>query len=145
MTHRDLPIRNGRRQRRRKGLSLLEIVLALALAAIAISLLSQLVSAGNRAAASARDRSKAVLVAQSVMAEYVAGIAEPVSTSAVWELDPMWSYDVAVSLNASSTIYIITVTATHNVESASPATFSLTQWLAIPPEPEEEEEEVDAI
>ena len=35
---------------RRKGLSLLEIVLAMGLAAIAISMLAQLISVGNRAA-----------------------------------------------------------------------------------------------
>lgn len=122
----------------RSGITLLEIVLALTLAAIAISLLTQLVGLGNRAAANARDQSKAQLVAQSVMAEFMSGIAEPVSTAGVWELDPMWSYDAAVSMNATSTMYIINVVVTHNVESSSPATFSLTSWLAIPPEPEEE-------
>jgi len=125
---------------RRSGITLLEIVLALTLAAIAISLLTQLVGLGNRAAASARDQSKAQMVAQSVMAEFTSGIAEPITTAGVWELDPMWSYDAAVSMNATSTMYMINVVVTQNAETSNPATFSLTSWLAIPPEPEEETE-----
>ena len=123
----------------RRGITLLEIVLALALAAIAMSLLSQLVMTGNRAAAAARDQSKAQMVAQSVMAEFTSGVSLPMSTSGVSEFDPMWSYDVAVSAGNSLTMNVITVTVTHNVDSLRPATFSLTQWLAIPPVPEEEE------
>ena len=127
-----------RRSAFRDGITLLEIVLALTLAAIAITLLSQLVTLGNNAAASARDRSKAQLVAQSIMADFTSGIAEPVTTQGTWEADDMWSYDVVVSLNASQTINIITVTATLNAEVPNPPSFTLTQWLAIPPEPEEE-------
>ena len=124
---------------KRKGLTLLEIVLSLGLAAIALSLLVQLVTIGNRAAATARDESKAQLVAQSIMAEFTSGIAEPISTSGDWEVDPMWSYEVSATLSASQTMHIITVTAMHKVDAANPVTFKLTQWLAIPPEPVEEE------
>ena len=124
----------------RRGLSLLEVVLSLGLAAIAISLLAQLVRIGIQSAAMARDLSKAQLVAESVMAESTSGITDPVSTSGVYEFDESWSYAVDVVPNASQTINIITVTVTQNVEEAdNPATFTITQWLAIPPEPEEEE------
>lgn len=126
----------------RKGLTLLEIVLSLGLVAVALSLLVQLVMLGNNAAASARDESKAQLVAQSIMAEFTSGIAQPVSTSGDWEVDPMWSYDVTATLSASQTMHIITVTARHNVDSPNPTTFSLTQWLAIPPEPETDDGEL---
>lgn len=128
-----------RRRQQRRGLSLLEIVLALALAAIAISMLGQLLAIGNRAATVARDQSKAQLIAASVMAETTSGImGEPMSTSGEWIADPIWSYEVVVAPNSSGTINIITVTVTQNIET-SPATFTLTQWLAIPPEEEEEE------
>lgn len=127
------------RGKQRSGLSLLEIVLAMTLAVIAISLLGQLVSIGNRAAAVARDQSKAQMVAESVMAEITSGVAgEPASTSGDWTADPTFSYDVEVTPSSSGTINIITVTVTQNA-AKRPATFSLTQWLAIPPEPEEEE------
>lgn len=123
---------------RRRGLSLLEVVLALALAAIAISLLGQLVNIGNRSAAAARDLSKAQLIAQSVMAETTSGISDPISTIGTYEMDPMWDYEVNVVPNSTATVNIITVTVTHNVEgSVNPATFSLTQWLLIPVEEEE--------
>ena len=58
----------------REGITLLEIVLSLALIAIAMTLLAQLVSIGNRAAQYARDTSKAQLYCESVMAEVVAGL-----------------------------------------------------------------------
>ena len=128
----------------RRGLSLLEVVLALALAAIAISLLGQLVNIGNRAAAAARDLSKAQLVAQSIMAEATSGISDPTSTSGTYEADSMWNYEIDVVPNSTATVNIITVTVTHNVEgSVSPATFSLTQWLLIPVEEEETTETED--
>ena len=125
----------------RKGLTLLEIVLSLALAGVALSLLTQLVWMGNRAAAFSRDQTKAQLIAQSVMAEFTSGVAEPASTSGDWLTDPSWQFGVDVTPSASGTMYIITVTATHNVETNNPASFKLTQWLAIPPEPMEEEED----
>ena len=124
----------------RKGLTLLEIVLALGLAAMAISLLVELVAIGNRAANASRDESKAQMVAQSIMAELTSGLAEPTSTSGNWELDSTWAYDVSASMNASQTMYFITVTAKQEGEVSSPVSFTLTQWLAIPPEPMEEED-----
>lgn len=124
---------------KRRGITLLEIVLALGLAAVAMSLLAQLVAIGSDAAASARDRSTAQVVAESVMAEFTSGVAAPVGTSGVWEADPMWAYDVSVASGTSATMNVITVTVAHNVESARPTTFSLTQWLAIPPDPVEED------
>ena len=130
---------NGRPRTNRRSFTLLEIVLAIGLAATAIALLAQLVDQGNRAAASSRDQSQAMLIAQSLMSEFTSGIAEPMSTSGVWEMDDLWTYDVVVALNGSQTINVITVTVSQNIE-VSPASFTMTQWLAIPPEPEEEEE-----
>lgn len=145
--HRISPVwkSTGRRShlRARRGLSLLEIVLAMGLAAIAITLLSQLVSIGNKASVVARDQSKAQIMAESIMGEYTSGVAGTpdaiTSTSGISELDPDWQYDVAVTPNAAGTINVITVTVSQ-VDAQDPVSFSLTQWLAIPPEPEEEEE-----
>jgi len=123
---------------RRGGITLLEVVLSLALAAIAIALLTQLVSIGNRAATVARNSAKAQLIAASIMAEIMAGIIPPQTTSGVYEQDPMWSYDVVVGIGATQTINIIGVSVTQNIDTSKPMTFSLTQWQALPPEPEEE-------
>lgn len=136
------------RRSKRHGLSLLEIVLALAVAAIAISLLGQLINVGNQAAMVARDQSKAQILAESLMAEYTSGVAgtpDALSgTSGVFESDESWSYVVDVALNSGGTINVINVTVTQ-VAADNPLSFSLTQWLAIPPEPEEEETEEAAI
>lgn len=127
----------NRYRERRAGFSLLEIVLALAIAAIAMALLSQLVGIANRSAAAARDLTKAQLVAESVMAEFAAGVMAPQTTSGVSEIDPLWAYQAEVTAGAggSDNLYAITVTVTHEVDDLSPASFSLTQWLFVPPEP----------
>ena len=62
------------RRNQRHGITLLEVVLALGLAAIAITLLAQLVTIGSRAAAVARDSSKAQMIAESLMADCVSGV-----------------------------------------------------------------------
>ena len=129
------------RHGRRRGITLLEIVLALALAAVAISMLAQLVNIGNRASVVARDQSKAQIIAQSITSEYTSGVAGTpdmiTSSSGVWEADADWSYEVQVTPTSSGTMNIVTVTATQ-VEAKNPASYTMTQWLAIPPEPEEE-------
>ena len=126
--------------RHRGGFSLLEIVLALAIIAVAMSLLAQLVGVANRSAAAARDQTKAQLVAESIMAEFAAGVMLPSDTAAEWELDPMWSYTAVVSPEVAANVSAITVTATHNVDAIRPASFSMTQWLFIAPEPAEDTE-----
>ena len=125
-------------QCRRGGFSLLEIVLALAIAAIATALLAQLVGIANRSAAASRDLTNAQLIAESVMAEFASGVMLPQSTSGTWELDPTWTYDAQVSLGSSENLNVITVTVTQMVDGLTPTSFSLTQFLFIPPEPEEE-------
>ena len=125
--------------RGRRAITLLEIVLALAIAAIAMTLLTQLVGIGNRAAAVARDASRAQMVAESIMSEIMAGILPVESNSGSYEQDPAWSFEVVVGPGPSDTINAIQVTVTQSGEVTTPMTFSLTQWQAIPPEPEEEE------
>jgi Tfp pilus assembly protein PilV len=116
----------------------LEVVLALAIAAIAMALLAQLVGIANRSAAASRDLTKAQLIAESVMAEFASGVMLPQSTSGTWELDPTWTYEAQVDAGASENLNVITVTVTQAVDDFSPASFRLTQFLFIPPEPEEE-------
>lgn len=127
----------------RRGLTLLEIVLALAIAAIAMSLLAQLVSIGNRSAAAARDQTKAQLIAESIMAEYASGVKLPDSGGGVWEMDPTWSYTADIAIGSSDNLNIITVTVAQDESVSRPASFTLTQWLWIAPEPEEETESTE--
>lgn len=127
-------------RRARTGITLLEIVLALAIAAIAMTLLSQLVGIGNRSAAVARDSARAQMIAESLMAEVMAGIAAPQSGQANYEQDPAWSYNLMVSPGPSANINVIQITVTQAAEEiTNPISFTLTQWQAIPPEPLEEE------
>ena len=118
---------------RRRGISLLEIVLSLALMAIAASLLSQLVSIGNRAAAFSRDMSKAQVMGESVMAEVVAGVLPQQATSGVMASDAAWTYTIDVSplppvgLSAESTLNVITVTVQRGSDTRT--SFTLTRYV----------------
>ena len=123
----------------RVGFSLLEVVLALALAGITMALLAQLVGVANRAASAARDLTKAQLIAESVMAEFASGVMLPQSTSGTWMLDETWEYDAQVETGPSENLYNVVVTVTRAIDDPSPPSFSLTQFLFVPPEPVEEE------
>ena len=119
-------VRSGRRE----GITLLEIVLALSLIAVAMTLLAQLVSIGNRAAQSARDLSKAQLYGESVMSEVVAGILAPNSVPlTTFEADPDWLYSIDVGTTAMETLSAVRVTLRQNTDSARAATFSVTRWI----------------
>lgn len=121
--------------RGRVAYTLLEVVLALAIAAAAAAMLAQLVGLANQSAASSRDLTKAQLIAESVMAEVAAGVQEPVTSSGnPWDLDPDWTYDVQVAQGASENLNIVTVTASLAIDTQNPVTFSLSQFLFIPPE-----------
>lgn len=84
---------------RRRGLSLLEVVLALAILSGSFVALTQLVSTGLRAAANARDLTRAQIMAETVVSEIVAGVtpASPINQA---ELEPGW----LVSINVNPTV-----------------------------------------
>ena len=75
--------RHRRNNLRRRGLSLLEVVLALAILSGAFVALTQLVSTGLRAAANARDLTRAQIMAETVVSEIVAGLGHADSVVAV--------------------------------------------------------------
>ena len=126
---------------RNGGFSLLEVVLSLAICAIAMSLLGQLVGLAYRAAAASRDLTHAQLIAEAIMADFASGAMLPQTTSGNWELDDEWSYDASVTAGLADTINVITVDVRRGTDEVP--VFSLTQWVFVPPEPEEETTETD--
>lgn len=59
---------------RRRGLGLLEVVIAMAILAASIAIIAELVRAGRRGAVDARDYTTAQLLCENKMAEIIAGI-----------------------------------------------------------------------
>ena len=124
--------------RRRRGFSLLEVVLSLAILVGAIAVLGELVRLGLDNAAAARDLTQAQLLCESKLAEISAGIFEPQSIQGASfspEIDPEreWVYSVTLASLDLQGLISATVTVTENVPvGETPREFSLVRWLRDP-------------
>lgn len=116
----------------RKGISLLEVILAVAIFAAAVAVLGELTRIGSRHAQIARDLTQAQIHCETKVAEVVAGLlaAEGVSSSAI-EDAPGWLFSVtAAPLGESGDCMAVTVTVTQDSSVARrPVSFSLTRWV----------------
>jgi type II secretion system protein I len=119
---------------RRRGLSLLEVILAIAILAGCIAAIGELVSLGTRQAEEARDLTTAQLLCESKIAEIAAGVvpAEAVS-SAPFENDPRWLYSVVInSLDDQSLLSVQVDVQQAEFVGDRPLTCSLTCWMIDP-------------
>jgi prepilin-type N-terminal cleavage/methylation domain-containing protein len=121
----------------RRGLSLLEVLLALAILALSVAAISQLVDMGTDRGNEARVLVRGTRLAQSKMAEVEAGLI-PVSSGTEGQFtgdDAAWSFQVVsspVSTPASPpNLYTVTVAVTRTLK-GRPAQVVLTQMLFDP-------------
>jgi prepilin-type N-terminal cleavage/methylation domain-containing protein len=133
-----------------RGLSLLEVILAIAILAGAMVVLGQLVRIGTRASQGARDLTQAQLRCESIMAEILAGAAEPEPvTRAEVPDDPDWLYSIGLEATDQEGLVLLRVTVEQNLPGRKrPRGFSLVRWISDPgielpeeaemPQPEEE-------
>lgn len=133
----------------RRGLTLLEVVLALAILVGSYAVLSQLVGVGVKAAANGRDLTRGQLLAESVMSEIVVGILQPQSLSNMQvPTDPGWVVSSLVQPTRYQGIVQVTVIVRRVDDLSGRSEFLLTRWLRDPsleiPVDEEEEEEDSA-
>lgn len=141
-----VPPRASRTPARRQGMTLLEVILALAIFAMALGLLGQLVQTGSRAAAAARDETRAQLVCESVLASVVAGAipAQQVG-GATYEADPEWTYSLDVQPTTTYGLISVQVSVTQNIaDAARPTEFTLLRWMRDPVVVEEIEAAIEA-
>ena len=119
----------------RRGLSLLEVILAMTILAIALAALGELVALGTRSAASARDLTRAQLLCESKMAELTTSVYPITSAQLVeFETDPEWAYSLDVQPGVTGGLLSVTVTVEQLVTPGRrPASYSLTRWM---PDPE---------
>lgn len=115
--------------RKRKGLTLIEVLVATAIFLISLVAIGQLINASSDQAIDVQLRSRAARLAQSKMSEYTSGIRslDGGGTSGDFEEDfePGWNYTVAVEADSTAaSLYKVTVTVNYGEVSTS-----LTQYV----------------
>jgi len=118
------------------GFSLLEIVLALAILAGALAALGEVMRSASQSAALASDETQAQLLAESVMAELLAG-ARPTTAvnGAAFDLaiDPPWVYSIAIEPTPFQELIAVRVSVAQQLApEMQPARCDLVRWLLSP-------------
>lgn len=118
--------------RGRRGLTLLEVLLATAVFALSLVAIGQLINQSSDQAVEIKEKSRGARLAQSKMAEYASGVRSLSSggSSGDFELEgePDWSYESSVEADASAAgLYKVTVTV-----SKGDIKTSLSQWVFDP-------------
>ena len=115
-------------------MTLLETILAAVILALAMAAVGELIRTGIRAASKSQDLALAQMIAESRMAEVLAGAA-PASSSAgeAYSLDPEWQTDTLVeSLSQPGLLSVTVVAYRGESESRDGVEYSLTQWMIDP-------------
>lgn len=117
----------------RRGLSLVEVVLAMAILAASMVTLSQLVNLGLRSAGEARDLTRGQLLAETVMSEIAAGITPADSVQQVaLDMEPGWLVSIDVAPAMQNGILQVVVITERDTESENAARFELSRWIRDP-------------
>jgi type II secretion system protein I len=122
----------------REAFTLLEIIVALAIFVGALAIVSKLVELGTRHALYAQLHTRAIVLAQSKMAELEAGIVPlQASTAEVFEDDPAWQWQIEITTGPFNGLkhVILTVWPTPGGEvgqTREPVQFQLQRWLFDP-------------
>lgn len=131
--------------RRRRGLTLLEVILALAIFAMAIAALGELVRIGTDMAEQARDTTRAQLLCESKLSEILAGVQTPSPIERAEFLDePDWYYSVQLGPTEQQDLVALTVLVETHIERPKPIVYSLVRWIPdpgieLPEEPQEQD------
>lgn len=126
-----------RRAAARRGLTLLEVMLALAILGGSLAVIGELMRIGARHAEAARDQTTAQLLCENMMAELVSGVL-PLSATTAAPVDDSqyaadWAYTVEIQPIDQQGLVSVRVTVEQNPQSYSrPASFSLTRWMVDP-------------
>ena len=123
----------------RRGLSLLEVVLAIAILGGSMVVLSQLINIGHDNAMDARDYSEAQILCDTKIAEVAAGA---IASSSVSGADiteaPGWQYTLAIDKASIEGLLVVDCTVSQDPSQFTvPISFRLVRWI---PDPDYEEE-----
>lgn len=116
----------------KRGLTILEVMLALAIAGLSLASIAELVSIGVRAAERARDISTAQFLAEGKLNEFAAGVGggQPVSQQRFLEA-PDWVYSVGLQpLNDSGLVAVtVVVERADSAEAVNTFRFQVVRWI----------------
>src|SRR5262245_43846133 len=124
-------------RRVKKGLSLLEVLLALAILGMTLAIIGELVRLGGRNAEQSRDITMAQLHCESLMAQVVSGIIAPQPVVDVPIDDPNapneWRYTLETQQIDQSGMLGIVLTVSQNPDVyARPVSFAAARWMLDP-------------
>jgi prepilin-type N-terminal cleavage/methylation domain-containing protein len=119
---------------KRRGLSLLEVVLALAILGVSLAVIGELIRLGTRAGESARDDMEAQLICESLVNEIASGLAMPeMVVDAPVDQYGEWLYSVESQPIDQAGLLAVRVTVRRSKASpSSVAPYSLTRWMIDP-------------
>ena len=128
---------NQGRRTPRRGLTLLEVMLALAILGGALAVIGEITRIGARNAEMARDSATAQRLCENKMAEIAAGLMAPqtVTNVPVEELSDQqeWTYTIEVEQLQETGLIGVWVTVQQSPELVSrPASFTLARWMIDP-------------
>jgi type II secretion system protein I len=118
----------------RRGLSLLEVILAIAIFGGALAIIGELVRIGNLNAAAARDLTDGQRICSNLMNEIAAGVAPPTSVSgAACPEDETWVYSVSAEQTDVPGLLAVTVMVAQDPQFVSrPHSVTLVRWIVDP-------------
>ena len=119
---------------RRRGLSLLEVILSIAILGAALAIIGELIRIGARNAAIARDLTTAQLYCESKMSEAAAGVIdlENLETETLDE-EGEWMCVITTEALDQQQLIAVNVTVGQNPDLfARPVSFSMTRWIIDP-------------
>jgi prepilin-type N-terminal cleavage/methylation domain-containing protein len=118
---------------KRRGLTLLEVILSLAILAGAVAVLGELLRTGMMNASDARDFTRAEMHASSIMSQVVAGAITPEAISMMpVEDDPDFSFSIASDQAEQGLLRISVTVARNQTSNAKPPEFTLVRWMVDP-------------
>jgi prepilin-type N-terminal cleavage/methylation domain-containing protein len=129
-----LPLRSKSAVLTRRGLSLLEVILAIAILGLSIVALGQLVRLGSQAAVDAQNLNQAQVLCESKMSEISAGLLPRQSSSlAAIESASDWQYSVVVSTSDLPGLLLVEVAVQQDPSQFTrPMKFSLVRFMVDP-------------
>jgi len=118
--------------RKRRGLSLLEVILSIGILAMSLVAISELVTTGFRSASMSRLLSEAQMLCDTKMAEVAAGVLplEAVAGASIEE-NENWQYDVEINQGDIPGLLVVIVTV-REASSSDPVEFYVTRFLPDP-------------
>ena len=130
-----------------RGFTLFEVILALAIAGMAMGIISQIIWSGMNNARMTENLVQAELLAESVMAEVMAGV-RPMESADEESFDDesgledleKWVYSIQITpIGDEEELTEIRVTVHEDTDKAGATSFSLSRWILTPEDVEAEE------